>query len=127
PLIGIRVKVLRLPYRLLCPRIVFVCCTVIFSVRLRALCVIQVGIFGLAGYLRSKLKLEAAPLLLCSVLGSLLENTLRRGIVLARGDCASFLSDPFTLVLLALSMIILMTAVLPAVAHRREEIPAADD
>ncbi|WP_173932665.1 tripartite tricarboxylate transporter permease [Chelativorans sp. Marseille-P2723] len=127
PLIGIWVKLLRVPYRLLFPAIVFVCCTGIFSVGLQPADVIQVGIFGLAGYLLSKLKLEAAPLLLGLVLGSLLENNLRRGLVLARGDFVPFLSDPLTLVLLALSMIIVITAVLPAVAHRREEIPAADD
>lgn len=127
PLIGIWVRLLRVPYRLLFPAIVFVCCGGIFSVGLQPAHVIQVAIFGLAGYLLSKLRLEAAPLLLGLVLGSLLENNLRRGLVLARGDVIAFLSDPLTLSLLALSIVIIVTAILPAVAQRRVEIPAVDD
>lgn len=127
PLIGIWVRLLRVPYRLLFPAIVFVCCVGIFSVGLQPAHVIQVAIFGLAGYLLSKLRLEAAPLLLGLVLGSLLENNLRRGLVLARGDVIAFLSDPLTLSLLALSIVIIVTAILPAVAQRRVEIPAVDD
>lgn len=127
PMIGLWVRLLRVPYRLLFPAIVFVCCVGIFSVGLQPAHVIQVAIFGLAGYLLSKLKLEAAPLLLGLVLGSLLEDNLRRGLVLARGDVIAFLSDPLTLSLLALSLIIVVTAVVPAVAQRRVEIPAVDD
>src|SRR5690606_31116413 len=64
PLIGIWVRLLRVPYRLLFPAIVFVCCIGIFSVGLQPTDVIQVGLFGLVGYVLVKLKLEATPLLL---------------------------------------------------------------
>src|SRR5690606_9659163 len=85
PLIGIWVKFLQVPYRLLFPSIVLICCVGIYSVGSQPTDVIQVGLFGIAGYILHKLKLEAAPLLLGLVLGALLEGNLRRGLVLARG------------------------------------------
>jgi putative tricarboxylic transport membrane protein len=66
-------------------------------------------------------------LLLGLVLGALLENNLRRGLVLSRGDVILFLSDPLTLALLASALVVLLTTIVPSVARRREKIAAADD
>src|SRR5690606_21944610 len=99
----------------------------IYSVGSQPTDVIQVGLFGIAGYILHKLKLEAAPLLLGLVLGALLEGNLRRGLVLARGDVLTFLNEPLTLVLLTLALAVLVSAATPAFARRRREVLVADD
>jgi putative tricarboxylic transport membrane protein len=122
PLIGLWVRLLRVPYRLLFPMIVLVCCIGIYSVNKHPGDIIQVGLFGLAGYLFWKLKLEPAPLLLGFVLGRLLEDNLRRGLVLSRGNIATFLSEPTTLVLLVMAALVLAAAILPRARSRRTEL-----
>src|SRR3546814_8798004 len=74
PLIGIWVRFLQVPYRLLFPTIVLICCLGIYSIGSQPSHVMQIGIFGLLGYLFHKLRLEPAPLLLGLVLGGLLEG-----------------------------------------------------
>jgi len=124
PLIGIWVRLLHVPYRLLFPMIVLICCIGIYSVNSHPGDVIQVGLFGLFGYLCWKLKLEPAPLLLGFVLGRLLEDNLRRGLVLSRGNVVAFLSQPTTLVLLSLATLVLVAALLPRTRTRRTELLA---
>jgi len=126
PLIGIWVRLLRVPYRLLFPTIVLVCCIGIFSLASRPSDVIQMGIFGVAGYILVKLRLEPTPLLLGLVLGRLLENNLRRGLVLSRGDLFTFISEPLTLVLLLFAVVVFLSAALPQFAQRRELLVADD-
>jgi len=127
PLIGIWVRLLRVPYRLLFPSIVLICCVGIFSVGARPSDVVQVAFFGLLGYLFFKLRLEAAPLLLGFVLGGLLEENLHRGLVLARGDLRVFLSSPLTMVLLAIAVVVLAAATLPALTRGRDRFLAVED
>jgi len=127
PLIGIWVRLLQVPYRLLFPTIVLICCIGIYSIGSRPSDVIQIGMFGLVGYLLLKLKLEPAPLLLGLVLGGLLEDNLRRGLVLSRGDVLTFVSEPLTLVLLFAAAVIFASAALPVFARRRTELLVADD
>jgi putative tricarboxylic transport membrane protein len=126
PLIGIWVRLLRVPYRLLFPTIVLVCCIGIYSLASRPSDVIQMGIFGVAGYVLVKLRLEPTPLLLGLVLGRLLENNLRRGLVLSRGDLLTFISEPLTLVLLLFAVVVFVSAALPQFARRRELLVADD-
>ncbi|HTM77837.1 MAG TPA: tripartite tricarboxylate transporter permease, partial [Devosia sp.] len=127
PLIGVWVRLLQVPYRLLFPTIVLICCIGIYSIAARPSDVIQIGIFGLVGYLFLKLRLEPAPLLLGLVLGGLLEDNLRRGLVLSRGDFLTFVASPLTMVLLAGSVLTLVSAALPNLARRRSELLVADD
>src|SRR5690606_30324979 len=127
PLIGIWVKFLQVPYRLLFPTVILVCCIGIYSIGSQPSDVLQVGFFGLLGYLLFKLGFEPAPLLLGLVLGGLLENNLRRGLVLSRGDVALFLSQPLTLVLLGSAALILIAAILPAISRQRQTILVGDD
>ena len=127
PLIGIWVKFLQVPYRLLFPTVILVCCIGIYSIGSQPSDVLQVGFFGLLGYLLFKLGFEPAPLLLGLVLGGLLENNLRRGLVLSRGDVAVFLSQPLTLVLLGSAALILIAAILPAISRQRQTILVGDD
>ena len=124
PLIGLWVQLLRVPYRLLFPMIVLVCCIGIYSVNNRPSDILQVGAFGLIGYFFFKLKLEPTPLLLGFVLGRLLEDNLRRGLVLSRGSIPGFLSEPLTLGLLLVAAVAVLSAIMPRMHKRREELLA---
>jgi putative tricarboxylic transport membrane protein len=126
PLIGIWVRFLRVPYKLLFPMIVLVCCVGIYSVNSHPSDVIQVGLFGLAGYVLVKLKFEPTPLLLGFVLGRLMEDNLRRGLILSRGSVTQFLSEPATLVMLTAAAVILVVALLPRLRKRREMLADPD-
>lgn len=126
PLIGIWVRFLKVPYRLLFPMIVLVCCIGIYSVNARPSDVLQVAIFGVLGYGLFKLKFESAPLLLGLVLGGMLEDNLRRGLVLSRGDIGVFLSAPLTLVLLLFAAVVFGSALLPSI-NKRRQILAEDE
>ncbi len=127
PLLGIWVRLLRVPYRLLFPSIVLICCVGMFSVAQSPAHVMQIAIFGIIGYLFFKLRLEPTPLLLGFVLGALMESNLHRGLVLARGNVVTFLSSPLTLTLLAVAAIVLVIATVPALSRRRTELLVADD
>jgi putative tricarboxylic transport membrane protein len=126
PLIGVWVRLLQVPYRLLFPTIVLICCIGIYSIGSRPSDVIEIGVFGLVGYLLLKLKLEPAPLLLGLVLGGLLEDNLRRGLVLSRGDVLGFVNEPLTLLLLLAAVVVLGSATLPGLARRRTLLVADD-
>jgi putative tricarboxylic transport membrane protein len=78
--------------------------------------------FALAGYLFLKLDFEIAPLLLGFVLGRLMEENLRRALAIARGDPAVFLQRPVSAALLAVAVLVLVVAVLPAMRRRRDEV-----
>lgn len=120
PLIGIWVKFLKVPYRLLFPMIVLICCVGIYSVNSRPSDVLQVAVFGVVGYVLYKLRFEPAPLLLGLVLGGMLEDNLRRGLILSRGDLGQFLGDPLTMALMVLAAVVLGSALLPNLNRRRE-------
>jgi putative tricarboxylic transport membrane protein len=120
PLIGIWVRFLKVPYHLLFPTIVLLCCIGIYSVNARPSDVLQVAVFGLAGYALYKLKFEPAPLLLGLVLGEMLESSLHRGLILARGDVWAFLGEPLTLVLLFVSLIVVGSAISPSISRSRQ-------
>ena len=119
PLIGIWVKFLKVPYRLLFPMIVLICCIGIYSVNSRPSDVLQVAMFGILGYALIKLKFEPAPLLLGLVLGAMLEDNLRRALILSRGNIAGFMTEPLTMVLLALAVVVIVSALLPQFNKQR--------
>jgi putative tricarboxylic transport membrane protein len=119
PLIGIWVKFLKVPYHLLFPTIILLCCVGIYSVNSRPTDVLMVGAFGVIGYLIYKLRFDPAPLLLGLVLGGMLEASLRRGLILSRGNVGTFLSDPLTIVLLVLAAAIVASALSPSIGRRR--------
>jgi len=120
PLIGIWVKFLKVPYHLLFPMIVLICCIGIYSVNSRPSDVLEVAAFGALGYLFYKLRFELAPLLLGLVLGSMLEDNLRRGLILSNGNVWTFLSEPLTLILLLTALLSLTAALLPSISKGRE-------
>ena len=126
PLIGVWVKFLKVPYHLLFPTIVLFCCIGIYSVNSRPSDVLEVAVFGVVGYLMFKLRFELAPLLLGLVLGSMLEDNLRRGLILSNGNVWTFLSEPLTLVLLSAALLVLGTALVPSISKGREQLVDED-
>ena len=98
-----RVRLLRVPYRLMFPCIVIFCAIGIYSVNNAPVDVILAGVFGLVGYWLIKHDFEPAPLLLGMVLGPLMEENLRRALLISRGDWSVFLTRPLSAVLLAIA------------------------
>jgi TctA family transporter len=121
PLIGTWVKLLSVPYRLLYPAILLFCCIGVYSLNNSAIDVGLALFFGLLGYLFIKLDCEPAPLLLGFVLGPMMEDNLRRAMLLSRGNPTVFLTRPLSLALLLVALALLMVVVLPAVRKKREE------
>jgi putative tricarboxylic transport membrane protein len=122
PLVGIWVRFLKVPYRLLFPAILLFSCIGIYSVNNSPSDVFLTAGLALAGYALLKLGFETAPLLLGFVLGRLMEENLRRALAIARGDLTSFVQRPISAAFLAIAVLVVAMAVLPAVRKRREEV-----
>ncbi|HMR31600.1 MAG TPA: tripartite tricarboxylate transporter permease [Geminicoccaceae bacterium] len=121
PLIGIWVRLLTVPYHMLFPAILAFCCIGVYSVNSNAFDVYAMAVFGFVGYLLVKLECEPAPLLLGFVLGPMLEEYLRRAMVLSRGDPTVFVTRPLSLALLIVAVAVLTLVLLPAIRAKREE------
>ena len=121
PLIGVWVRLLKVPYRLMFPSILIFCCIGMYSINNSGEDVVLTAFFGLFGYALYKFGFEPAPLLLGFVLGKLMEEKLRQAMILARGNLMTFIERPVSAVLLVLALVIIVVAVLPAVRRGREE------
>jgi putative tricarboxylic transport membrane protein len=121
PLIGIWIKLLTVPYRLLYPAILVFCCIGVYSLSNSPFDVVVTAGFGLIGYLFIKLDCEPAPLLLGFILGPMMEENLRRAMLLSRGDAMTFLNRPLSATLLGISVLLLVIIALPAIRKKREE------
>ncbi|MDX2102439.1 MAG: tripartite tricarboxylate transporter permease [Alphaproteobacteria bacterium] len=122
PLIGLWVRLLAVPYRLLFPAIVLFCCIGIFSISNKPEQVMLTAAFGLFGYLLHKLEFEAAPLALGFVLGQLLEEKMRQALIISNGDPTVFVATPLSGTLLAVGLAALVLALLPSLRQSREEV-----
>lgn len=120
PLIGIWVKLLTVPYRMLFPIIIILCCIGVFTVGNSVDDVLVMAGFGVLGYIFLKLGCEPAPLLLGLVLGPMLEQNLRRAMLTARGDPSVFVTRPISATLLAIAVLCLVLILLPAIRRKRE-------
>jgi len=127
PLIGVWVKMLGIPYRIMFPAIIAFACIGTFSIGFNAIDVYAIAFFGLLGYFLVKLGCEPAPLLLGFILGPLLEEHLRRAMIISRGDAMVFLQRPISLGLLIAALLALVIAVLPAIRRKREVVFAEED
>ena len=122
PLIRIWVKLLTIPYRVLFPAIIAFACIGTYSLGLNRYHVYAIAFFGIVGYFLLKVGCEPAPLLLGFVLGPLLEEHLRRAMIISRGDPSIFFTRPISLALLIGAAIALVAAVLPGIREKREEV-----
>jgi len=121
PLIGLWIRMLTIPYHLLFPAIIAFCCIGAFSVNNNVFDVFMMALFGVVGYALIKLDFEPAPLLLGFVLGPMLEENLRRAMLLSRGEATVFVTQPLSLTLLVISAVLLAVVVMPTVRSKREE------
>lgn len=122
PLIGLWIRLLNVPYRLLYPMIIL-CCTIgAFSTNNTMFDVWVAVAFGFLGYIFAKLECEPAPLLLGYILGPMLEENLRRALILSRGEYTVFVTRPISLVMLLVALVLLIVVVLPAVSRKRETV-----
>jgi TctA family transporter len=122
PLVGLWIRLLNIPYRLLFPMIIL-CCTIgAFSSNNNMFDVWVAIVFGFLGYIFAKLECEPAPLLLGYILGPMLEENLRRALILSRGEYSVFVTRPISLVMLLLALGLLIVVILPAVSKKREVV-----
>jgi putative tricarboxylic transport membrane protein len=127
PLIGLWVKLLLVPYRVLFPAIIAFACIGTFSISLNAFDIYAIAALGLLGYFLVKLDCEPAPLLLGFVLGPLLEEHLRRALIISRGDPMTFLERPLSATLLGLAALAIIISVLPSIRKKRDEVFVEED
>ncbi len=121
PLIGLWIKLLTVPYKFLFPAIVLFCAIGVYSTNNNTWDIWMVGMFGFVGYTFFKLGCEPAPLLLGFILGPMMEENLRRSLLLSRGDWSVFVTRPISLGLLLAAALLLVIVLLPAVKAKREE------
>lgn len=123
PLIGLWVRLLKVPYKVLVPAILCFSAIGVYSINANVLDLAAISVFGIIGYGLMKLDCEPAPLLLGFILGPMLEEHLRRSMILSRGDPMVFLTHPISAVLLAVSALALTAVLLsPALTRKRDEI-----
>jgi TctA family transporter len=121
PLVGMWVKLLRIPYRLLFPAIIGFCCIGAYTVNSNIFDVYVMAFFSIFGYLCLKLDCEPAPLILGFVLGPLMEENLRRALLLSRGDLMVLVEEPLSLAFLIAAAVLLLVVAAPTIRQRREE------
>ncbi len=121
PLVGLWVKLLKVPYRILFPAILVFCTIGVYSLNYNVFDIWVTAAFGLVGYIWAKLKCEGAPLLLGLVLGPMMEENFRRALLLARGDYTTFVTRPLSASLLVAAAILVVIVALPSIKKKRDE------
>jgi len=121
PMIGLWVKMISVPYHYLFPCIVAFCAIGVFSLANQTFEIWLMGLFGFAGYVLRKLDCEPAPLLLGFILGPMLEEHLRRAMLVSRGDATTFFTRPISAALIVISVLLLVSIMAPALRRKREE------
>ena len=125
PLIGLWVSLLKVPYRMLFPAIMVFSCIGIYSVNNSAMELYLAALFGVLGFLWLKLECAAAPMLLGFVLGPMMEENLRRALLISRGDPMVFLNRPISLSFIIATILVLIIMAAPAIRKKREQITDA--
>jgi TctA family transporter len=120
PLIGMWIKLLTVPYRFLFPAITLFCCIGVYSLNNSNFDVFMTAIFAFVGYAFYKLSVEPAPLLLGFILGPMMEENLRRALLLSRGDWGTFVTRPLSSGLLIASALLIVIVTLPSIRQKRE-------
>ncbi|HEV7458577.1 MAG TPA: tripartite tricarboxylate transporter permease [Roseococcus sp.] len=121
PMIGLWVKLLQVPYKFLFPAILVFCCIGTYSISNNVFDVYMTIAFAVFGYICAKLQLEAAPLLIGFVLGPMMEEHLRRAMLLSRGDWFVFMERPISATMLAIGLVALIMMLLPAVRRGKDK------
>ncbi len=120
PLVGIWVKLLSVPYRLLYPAILLFCLIGVYSTNNNTAQMVLTAVFTLLGYILLRFGCEPAPLVLGFVLGPVMEENLRRALVFSRGDPMIFIDRPISAALLAMSIVVIILVVVPQIRRTRD-------
>src|SRR6476660_7597663 len=121
PMVGVWVRLLRVPYRLLYPAIIVFCCIGVYIINSKPFDAFVMAFFAVFGYVALKLDCEPAPLILGFVLGPMMEENLRRALLISRGDPMVFLEEPISLAFLIVAAGLLLVLAAPAIRVKREE------
>jgi TctA family transporter len=121
PLIGLWVRMIMIPYHFLYPLILVFCAIGVFSLNNSTFDIYLMALFGILGYVFAKLDCEAAPMLLGFILGPLMEEYLRRALIISRGDPMVFLTRPISATMLVLAVIAMAIVLMPAIRKTREQ------
>lgn len=121
PMIGIWIKLLTVPYRFLFPAITLFCCIGVYTLNNNNFDVYMTAVFAVVGYMAYKLSCEGVPLLLGFILGPMMEENLRRALLLSRGDWSTFLVRPLSAGLLVAAVVMIVIVTLPSIKQKREE------
>lgn len=127
PLIGVWIKLLSVPYRVLYPAILLFCAIGSYSVSNSVFGIYITAIFGILGYLFVKLRCEPAPLLLGFVLGPMMEENLRRAMLLSRGDPSTFITRPLSAALLFVAFALIVAVAFPFLQRGRSQVFSAEE
>ena len=120
PLIGIWIKLLTVPYRYLFPAITLFCCIGVYTLSNSTFDVFMTALFAVIGFAFHKLSCEGAPLLLGFILGPMMEENLRRALLLSRGEWSTFVTRPLSASLLVAAALMIVVVMLPAISKKRE-------
>src|SRR6266852_4342182 len=121
PMVGVWVRLLRVPYRLLYPAIIVFCCIGAYTINSKPFDAFVMAFFAVFGYVALKLDCEPAPLILGFVLGPMMEENLRRALLISRGDPMVFLQEPISLAFLLAAVGLLIVLAAPTIRRKREE------
>jgi putative tricarboxylic transport membrane protein len=121
PLIGLWVRMISVPYHLLYPAILIISAIGVFSLNNASFDIFMMAGFGFLGYIFRKLDCEPAPMMLAFILGPMMEEYLRRALLLSDGDPIVLVSRPGSAVLLAMAAVLLVIVLTPAIQQKREE------
>jgi TctA family transporter len=121
PMVGLWVKLLQVPYRLLFPAIIAFCCIGAYTINSKGFDLYVMAFFAVFGYIALKLDCEPAPLILGFVLGPMMEENLRRALLISRGDPMVFVQEPISLAFLIVAAGLLVVVAMPVIRKTREE------
>jgi len=122
PLVGLWAKVAQVPYKVLFPVIVAISCVGSYAIGLKMIDVFMLAVFGVVGFVLAGLDCELAPMLFGVVVGPMLEENMRRALILSRGDPTTFVERPISAVLLAIAFIAIVVAAVPKMRKKRAEV-----
>jgi len=120
PLIGLWVRLLAVPYRLLFPAILMFCCIGVYSINNNPFDLLQLVVFSALGYVLLKLDCEPAPLILGLVLGPMMEEYLRRALLISLGNPIVLVTSPLSAAFLIAALVLLLSIAVPAIRAQRE-------
>lgn len=120
PLVGLWVKLVSIPYKLLYPLVIVFACIGVFSMNNTSFAVVTMAMFGVFGYLLKKLDCSAAPMILGFILGPMIEGHMQRALLISRGDLLVFVQEPISLTLLLIALVSLVIVLLPSVRVTRK-------